>query len=175
MRGSTCRAQPWSVLYREGKRQRRVGREKKLASGHVQVDWMETNFEWRRLFPAQQNSMARSAPQTYTTVPGHKAFTWSFGFESFHCRIHLLRCSMSHGQLLLRPLSKEKDLPEFQSFGTKEPLWKTKKPKMVVFILPGISLHWKHLNYITKVHGKKSSTVRVSQHCTLSLKTQPSG
>lgn len=34
---------------------------------------------------------------------------------------------MPHGQLLLKPLPKEKDLSEFQHFGTKEPLWKMKK------------------------------------------------
>lgn len=82
---------------------------------------------------------------------------------------------MPHGQLLPKLLPKKKDLSEFQHFGTKEPLWKMKKPKMVVFILPGILPALKKLELHYKSPWEKSSTVRVSKHCTLSLKTQPSG
>lgn len=80
---------------------------------------------------------------------------------------------MSHRQLLLKPLSKEKDLSEFQPFGTKVRLWKMKKPQNGSFYAARYLPALKALVLRYKSPWEKSSTVRVSKHCTLSLKSQP--
>lgn len=159
----------------KGEARGRLEEKKKQESSHVQTDWMNTNSEWRRLFPAQQNSTAKVHLK-------HSHCTWpqSLDLELWLWIISLQNSSLkmqhvSPFQLLLKPLSKEKDLSEFQPFGTEIPLWKMKKTQNGSFYPARYLPALKTLELHYESPWGKSSTVRVSKHCTLSLKTQTSG